>query len=121
MRLERDAAPGIHRIEDAFTNWYLVEADDGLTVVDAGVRGAWPSLGEAVGAIGRRLDEVRAILLTHAHFDHIGFAERARRELGVAVHVHEDDAPLAARPCQYAHEQPRSLYFATQGRALPIV
>ena len=28
---QRDVAPGIHRIEDAFTNWYLVEADGALT------------------------------------------------------------------------------------------
>jgi hypothetical protein len=37
MELERDAAPGIHRIEDASVNWYLVEAEHGLTIVDARV------------------------------------------------------------------------------------
>ena len=94
-KLERDAAPGIHRIEDANVNWYLVEADDGITVVDAGVPRSWDSLGEALGQIGRRPEDVRALVLTHAHFDHIGFAERARRELKVPVYVHENDVPLA--------------------------
>ena len=32
--LTRDVAPGIHRVEDAHTNWYLVEDGDRLTVVD---------------------------------------------------------------------------------------
>jgi glyoxylase-like metal-dependent hydrolase (beta-lactamase superfamily II) len=119
--LERDVAEGIHRVEDAYTNWYLVEGEGGITVVDAGVPTSWDSLLAALGQIGRSKEDVRAILLTHAHFDHVGFAERARRELGVPVHVHENDAPLARHPLQYSHERPRSLYFATQLRALPIV
>ena len=45
--------------------------------------------------MGRTLDDVRAIVLTHGHSDHIGFAERARRERGVPVQVHELDAALA--------------------------
>lgn len=119
--LETDVAPGVHRIEDAYTNWYLVEGDDGLTVVDCGVPTSWGSFLDAVKAIGRTTDDVRAVVLTHAHFDHVGFAERARRELGVPIHVHENDAPLTRHPSRYDHEKPRSLYFATQLRAAPIV
>jgi glyoxylase-like metal-dependent hydrolase (beta-lactamase superfamily II) len=72
----------VHRIEDTFTNWYLIEAEDGVTIVDCGVPRSWGSLVEALGS---RLDAVRAVVLTHAHFDHVGFAERARRELNVPV------------------------------------
>ena len=35
--------------------------------------------------MGRTLADVRAVVLTHGHSDHIGFAERARREQGVPV------------------------------------
>lgn len=119
--LQTDVAPGIHRIEDAHTNWYLVEGDDGVTVVDAGVPTSWSSFLDALGAIGRPRDDVRAVVLTHAHFDHVGFAERARKELGVPVHVHENDAPLTRHPWRYDHERPRAPYFATQVRAFPIV
>jgi glyoxylase-like metal-dependent hydrolase (beta-lactamase superfamily II) len=119
--VERGAAPGIHRIDDANVNWYLVEADDGITIVDAGVPRSWDSLGAALGEIGRSLDEVRALVLTHAHFDHIGFAERARRELGVPVLVHENDVPLAHKPMQYAHERARTRYVLGRPKALPFV
>jgi glyoxylase-like metal-dependent hydrolase (beta-lactamase superfamily II) len=119
--LETDVAPGVHRIEDAYTNWYLVEGDDGLTVVDTGVPTSWGSFRDALTAIGRTTDDVRAVVLTHAHFDHVGFAERARKELGVPVYVHENDAPLTRHPARYDHEKPRSLYFATQLKAAPIV
>jgi glyoxylase-like metal-dependent hydrolase (beta-lactamase superfamily II) len=119
--LERDVAPGIHRVEEAYTNLYLVEDEGGVTVVDAGVPTAWEPMRAGLASIGRKAPDVRALVLTHAHFDHLGFAERARAELGVPVYVHEDDVPLTRHPLQYAHERPRSLYFATQVRALPIV
>ncbi len=119
--IETNVAPGIHRIEDANVNWYLVEADDGLTIVDAGVPVSWSSLQEALRMLGRPASDVRALVLTHAHFDHVGFAERARTELDVPVYVHEDDAPLARHPLQYTHDRPRSRYFLTHPDALPIL
>src|SRR4051812_27676787 len=121
MSIETNVVPGVHRIEDAFTNWYLVEEDGRLTVVDCGVPSSWDSFQKALREIGRSPQDVEAVVLTHAHFDHVGFAERARKELGVAVHVHENDAPLCRHPTRYDHERPRSVYFATQVRALPIV
>jgi glyoxylase-like metal-dependent hydrolase (beta-lactamase superfamily II) len=119
--LEADAARGIHRVEDDSTNWYIISADDGLTIVDAGVPHSWHSLRDALGRLGRRPEDIRALVLTHAQFDHVGFAERARRELGVPVFVHENDVPLARHPWRYDHERPRAPYLATQPRALPIV
>ena len=35
-KIERGAAPDIHRIEDASVSRYLVEADSGLTIVEPG-------------------------------------------------------------------------------------
>src|SRR4051812_32618449 len=119
--LHSNVAPGVHRVEDSYTNWYLVEEGDGITVVDAGVPTSWDSFLDAVARLGRRPADVRAVVLTHAHFDHVGFAERARQELGVPVYVHEDDVPLTRHPWRYDFERPRSLYFATQLQAMPIV
>jgi glyoxylase-like metal-dependent hydrolase (beta-lactamase superfamily II) len=119
--LTRDVAPGIHRVEDAYTNWYLVEEDGRLTIVDAGVPASWLSLQSALGQLGRSAGDIAALVLTHAHFDHLGFAERARRELHVPVYVHENDVGLTRHPLRYDHERPRSYYLATQPKALPIV
>jgi glyoxylase-like metal-dependent hydrolase (beta-lactamase superfamily II) len=119
--LEQNVADGIHRIEDAYTNWYLVEDADGLTIVDAGVPSSWNSFTEALAVLGSKAGDVKALVLTHAHFDHLGFAERARGELGIPVYVHENDVPLTRHPLQYAHERPRSYYFLTQVQAFPIV
>jgi len=119
--IELDAAPGVHRVASSYVNFYLLEQDGRLTVVDAGVPTSWDALGELLGRIGRSLSDVEAIVLTHAHFDHVGFAERARRELRVPVYVHENDVPLCRHPVRYDHERPRSAYLLTQPRALPII
>jgi glyoxylase-like metal-dependent hydrolase (beta-lactamase superfamily II) len=118
---QANVAPGVHRIEDAYTNWYLVEGGDRLTIVDTGVPDSWESLQHALRALGRGTDDVAAVVLTHAHFDHVGFAERARRELDVPVYVHENDVGLTRHPLRYDHERPRSYYLATQPKALPII
>jgi glyoxylase-like metal-dependent hydrolase (beta-lactamase superfamily II) len=118
---QADVAPGVHRIADAYTNWYLIEEAGRLTIVDAGVPGSWESLQDALRRLGRAPGDIEAVVLTHAHFDHVGFAERARMELGVPVYVHENDAPLTAHPWRYDHERPRAPYLATQVKAMPIV
>jgi glyoxylase-like metal-dependent hydrolase (beta-lactamase superfamily II) len=118
--LHANVAEGVHRIDDAYTNWYLVEDGAQLTVVDAGVPTSWESFRSALSELGRSPSDVAAVVLTHAHFDHLGFAERARRELGVPVWVHEDDVPLTRYPMGYQHERGRSRYLANPG-ALPIM
>ena len=119
--LQTDVAEGVHRIENSYTNWYLIEEEGRLTVVDAGVPTSWWSLKRALGKLGLDLSDIEAVVLTHAHFDHIGFAERARKELGVAVWVHENDVPLTRKPLLYGRERAVLSYVATQPRALPIV
>ena len=121
VMLYPNVVDGVHRVEDAFTNFYVIEADGRLTVVDAGVPSSWDSLHALLRAIGRSPDDIEAVVLTHAHFDHVGFAAKAHKELGVPVHVHENDAPLARHPWRYDFERPPFLYFATQVQALPIV
>lgn len=116
-----DVAPRIHRVEDAYTNWYLIEEGGRLTIVDTGAPTSWQSLHAALTRLGRAPSDVEAVVLTHAHFDHMGFAERARSELGVSVYVHDNDVPLTRHPWRYDHERPRSYYVATQVQALPIV
>jgi glyoxylase-like metal-dependent hydrolase (beta-lactamase superfamily II) len=112
-------APGIQRIETASTNCYLLEDDDGLTFVDAGLPGTWPDADRAVHELGHTWSDVRAIVLTHGHFDHVGFAARAQRRHGVSVWVHEADARIATHPYRYRPGRPRLLYPLLHPRAVP--
>ena len=88
-------APGLHRIGSDFVNCYLVADAAGVTVIDAGLPGHWLELEAELTQLGRSLDDVQGVVLTHGDTDHIGFAERLRQRRGLAVHVHELDAARA--------------------------
>jgi len=88
-------APGLHRIGSDVVNIYLVVDAAGVTIVDAGLPGHWRELDHELTQLGRSIDEVRGIVLTHGDSDHIGLAERLRQGNGIVVHVHELDAARA--------------------------
>jgi len=119
--LTRNVAPGIHRLAHAFVNCYIVETDDGITLVDAAFPSTWPNLVRALKELDRETDDIAALVLTHAHFDHLGFARRVSQQLSVPVYVHPDDRYIAAHPYQYAHERARALYPLLYSRALPVL
>jgi glyoxylase-like metal-dependent hydrolase (beta-lactamase superfamily II) len=108
--LERDVAPGVHRIEDAFVNFYVVEDGGRLTVVDAGHPLSWGPLEDALGELGRSVADIDALVLTHGHFDHVGFAKKAHEDHGIPVHVPRGEEELVDEPWDYEHENPRLPY-----------
>lgn len=88
-------APGIERVNQAFINCYLVEEAGALTLVDAGIAALWPVLLASLHRMGRTLGDIEAVVLTHAHADHVGMAERVRVEAPAPVRIHETDLPFA--------------------------
>ncbi len=88
-------AEGLHRLTRGVVNFYLVEEGGKLTLFDAGAPGDWEEFARAVGALGRTLDDLDSVLLTHAHSDHTGFAERARTEAHAIVRIHREDETMA--------------------------
>ncbi|MBI4259610.1 MAG: MBL fold metallo-hydrolase [Actinobacteria bacterium] len=90
-----EVAPGVRLLTGGVVNFYLVEEGGRFAVVDAGAPKDWALLVRALERLGTGLEAVATILLTHAHSDHTGFAERARTEGGATVRVHEADAETA--------------------------
>ena len=88
-------AEGVHRLGDDLVNFYLVEEGGRLTIVDAGIPAHRSELESYLPTIGRTLADIEAVILTHAHIDHVGIAESVRRDTGAPVFVNEADADLA--------------------------
>lgn len=117
--LERNVAQGVHRLAHAAVNVYLIEDDSGVTVVDTGLPATFRHLESALIQLGRSAGDVRAVVLTHAHYDHVGSARRARHRWQVPVWVHAADQYLAAHPFRYAHERSALTYPLRYPRAIP--
>jgi glyoxylase-like metal-dependent hydrolase (beta-lactamase superfamily II) len=88
-------APHLHRLGNDIVASYLVETPEGITLIDAGMPGHWSDLQHEMTALKRPLSDIKGVILTHGDSDHIGFAERLRREVGVPVFVHAADAERA--------------------------
>ncbi|WP_370614024.1 MBL fold metallo-hydrolase [Mumia qirimensis] len=113
-----DVAPGVHRLAHASTACYLVETDDHLLLVDAGLPAFASDLDRVLRIIGRTTDDVRHVLLTHGHFDHLGLARRLE-ESGAQVWVHRGDRHIAEHPYRYEPGRPRLVYPFRHPRSLP--
>jgi glyoxylase-like metal-dependent hydrolase (beta-lactamase superfamily II) len=112
---------GVHWIEHAYTNCYVVVDDSGVTLIDACFPSTWRAVVRALHGSGRSVGDIRGLVLTHGHFDHVGFARRIAREHGIGVWVHGDDKRLAAHPYRYRPERNRALYPFGHPGSLPIL
>lgn len=87
--------PHLHRIGNDIVAAYLIDTPEGITLIDAGLPGHWRDLKRELAHMERNIADIRGVVLTHGDSDHLGFAERLRRETGVAVYVHAADADRA--------------------------
>jgi glyoxylase-like metal-dependent hydrolase (beta-lactamase superfamily II) len=88
-------AEGVVRVGTDLVNWFLVETDGRVVVVDGGLPPYRPQLEPGLALLGKGTGDVEAIVLTHGHGDHTGVVEDLRAELGVPVYVHAGDEELA--------------------------
>lgn len=114
-------AEGVFRLHRADVNCYLVVADEGIVLIDAGLPRTWPRLTGALASVGATPADLAGVVLTHGHFDHVGMCDRLSSEHHVATHVHEKDQRLARHPYRYSHEAPRTPYPFRHPAAIPTL
>lgn len=90
-----EVASGVFAVGASHTNFVVIVDGDEVTFVDSGYPKDRELVEAAVRYVGRSFEDVSAMVLTHAHVDHIGSAEWMRRDHGVPVWCHTEEAPMA--------------------------
>jgi len=83
-----------------YVSAYAFAVPGGLTLIDAGWNSpeSWAAFTTGLASIGAAVSDVRGMLVTHMHYDHIGLAGRVREESGAWIALHQADHDLLARP-----------------------
>ncbi|MDK1343025.1 MBL fold metallo-hydrolase [Streptomyces sp. 378] len=90
-------AAGTYLVHGSNTNWVILTEGDAATLVDTGYPGDREQVLASLAQVGSSPEAVVAVLITHAHNDHLGSAEYLSAAYGTPVHLHEAEMPHARR------------------------
>jgi glyoxylase-like metal-dependent hydrolase (beta-lactamase superfamily II) len=78
----------VHFVYTDLVNWTLVTDGTGVMLIDAGFPGHRQDVLDSMHQLGFGIEDLRAILLTHAHIDHFGTAIWFAKTHGTPVYCH---------------------------------
>jgi glyoxylase-like metal-dependent hydrolase (beta-lactamase superfamily II) len=112
--------PRLHHISLPVGHAYLWRDPEGLTLIDTGLPGSAPLIEAAIRQAGHHPEELRRLILTHFHPDHVGAAADVAGWGDVEVMAHRADAPFitnqAAGPPPDLADWERPLYEQVTSR-----
>jgi glyoxylase-like metal-dependent hydrolase (beta-lactamase superfamily II) len=88
---------GVHLVRMGMANTFLVESDDGLILIDAGFPGKEAAVFGAIRGLGRSPNQLKHLIFTHGHPDHIGSAAAIVRQTGARTWMHPLDIAIAEK------------------------
>jgi len=91
-----EIVPGIHQVDLVNGNCFII-VRDGLTLIDTGMPGNGAKIVNYIQDIlKRKPTDIKTIVLTHFHIDHVGDAGDLKKLSGAKVAIHEADADFVA-------------------------
>lgn len=96
---------GVVGVRTLFVNVFAVAGEEGWTLIDAGLKGSAARIRRWAG--DHFGDEApNAIVLTHAHFDHVGAIDDLVESWDVPVYVHGEELPYVTGERSYPEPDP---------------
>ncbi|MFI9755692.1 MBL fold metallo-hydrolase [Streptomyces collinus] len=98
----QQVADGTYLVHGSNTNWVILAEGDAVALVDTGYPGDREQVLASLAQVGSSPEAVAAVLITHAHNDHLGSAEYLRATYGTPVYLHEAEVPHGRR--EFLHQ-----------------
>lgn len=92
MKSPLKIAEGVYQLQAVGARVTVIETEDGVVMVDAGSRGSLRRVSSGLDAIGRSMDDLRLVAITHGHPDHVGGLDKIVEASSARVAAHRDDA-----------------------------
>jgi glyoxylase-like metal-dependent hydrolase (beta-lactamase superfamily II) len=73
---------------------YLIVTDKGYILINTGLANSYPIIKQNIKTLGFDYDKIKILLLTQAHFDHMGAMAKIKKETGAKLYVDEKDADV---------------------------
>src|SRR3972149_4155604 len=83
---------GVHVIPSPIVNFYLIVDGDGLTLIDTGLPGNDQRILKTITGIGRKPEDLKRIVITHADGDHVGSLAALQAVTGARVYASRVEA-----------------------------
>lgn len=101
-------APGVWRIKDVFVNMYLIHnpSENKWVLVDAGLKTSANKIRKVANHLFWPESRPAAIILTHAHFDHVGSLRKLADEWDVPIYAHALEKPYLTGVSSYPPPDP---------------
>ncbi len=114
LRPYQEVIPGLIQVRTKGSKAYLILEDD-ITLIDTGAQGSGDRILEAVQELGRSPGDIKNIIITHGHMDHVGSLPELQKYISAKTGVHLAEAahveshaplpnpfihPLLARICE---------------------
>lgn len=121
--MPKRVASGIYQLGLGGVNVFFVEDDEGgLWLIDAGIEPGAERIGGGLRSLGRAPQELRGIVVTHLHGDHIGGLAAVKEHTGAEVWMQAEDAAAVREGVHGRELEPgpgllRSMIVRTIGRA----
>ena len=110
----------IHYVGTSELAVYLITTPAGHVLIDGGLPETAPLIARSIRQLGFKVEDVKVLLTTQAHFDHVGSLAAMQKATGGTVMVMEGDAALveAGGKGDYLFGDTQAFPAATVGRVL---
>lgn len=98
LRNVHEVVPGLHQVRTRGSRVYLAVDGNDITLIDTGNPGSGARILQAVGEIGRSPDDIKHIVITHFHLDHVGGLPELQAWIPAKTAVHLAEAPHVESP-----------------------